>query len=117
MITAVERPARSLERPPNIERRYQTPLPQQPKTQNPAALPTKESCAPGSTGVFNVKKYSKSASLSHQVSGLALFDWRHVTVRHATALACQYVMRRYGVSHDTAEVIAALTGLGMGTAR
>lgn len=58
-----------------------------------------------------MKKYSKLLSHSHQVSGLPLFDWRHVVVRPATG-AGQFVMRRYGVAPHTADVIAALAGLG-----
>jgi hypothetical protein len=64
-----------------------------------------------------VKKYTKSALDSHLVSGLPLFDWRRVTVRSVTTRAGQYVMRRYGVPYHTAEVIAALAGLGVGVDR
>jgi hypothetical protein len=64
-----------------------------------------------------VKKYTKFVPHSHQVSDLPLFDWREVVVRPAATRGGQYVMRRYGVPHDTAEVIAALAGLGMEAAR
>ncbi len=59
-----------------------------------------------------MKKYSDPLLDSHQVSGLPLFDWCNVVVRGPASLAGQYVMRRYRVAPDTAEVIAALAGLG-----
>ena len=64
-----------------------------------------------------MKKYSKSVPLSHQVSGLPLFDWHYVVTRPRTTRAGQYVMRRYGVPIHTAEVIAALAGLGSEVSR
>jgi hypothetical protein len=67
--------------------------------------------------IFNVKKYSKPLPDSHQVSGLPLFDWRHVVVMSPASRAAQYVMRRYRVSPHTAEVIAALAGLGSESSR
>jgi hypothetical protein len=62
--------------------------------------------------IFNVNKYIKPLPDSHQVSGLPLFDWRHVVVMSPASRAAQYVMRRYRVPPHTAEVIAALAGFG-----
>jgi hypothetical protein len=47
--------------------------------------------------IFNVKKYSKPLPDSHQVSGLPLFDWRHVVVMSPASRAAQFVMRRYRI--------------------
>jgi hypothetical protein len=66
----------------------------------------------GPTWSFNVEKYSKPLPDSHQVSGLPLFDWRHVVVRSPASRAAQFVMRRYRVAPNIADVIAALAGLG-----
>jgi hypothetical protein len=90
-----------------------------PPNENPAArsIFAGSARAPGSHGVFYVKKYIKPIPHSHQLSGLPLFDWRHVTVRPATSRAGQYVMRRYGLPIHTAEVIAALAGLGSEVSR
>jgi hypothetical protein len=41
-----------------------------------------------------------------------LFSWRSTVIHPYTSRAGQYVMRRYHVSRHTAEVIAALAGLG-----
>jgi hypothetical protein len=59
-----------------------------------------------------MKKYTKSLPNGHQVFGLPPFNWRQVVVRPPTTRAGQYVMRRYRVAPHTAEVIAALAGLG-----
>jgi hypothetical protein len=59
-----------------------------------------------------VKKYTKSAPLSHPVSGLPLFDGRPVIVRPAITPGGQYVMRRYRVAPHIADVIADLAGIG-----
>jgi hypothetical protein len=61
---------------------------------------------------FNVEKHNKPLPDSHQVSGLPLFDWRQVVVRVPSSRAGQFVMRRYRVAPHTADVIAALAGLG-----
>jgi hypothetical protein len=60
---------------------------------------------------FNVQKYSEPLPDSHQISGLPP-DWRHVVVWSPPSRAAQFVMRRYHVAPHTAEVIAALAGLG-----
>jgi hypothetical protein len=59
-----------------------------------------------------VQTYSESLPDSHQISGLPLFDCRHAVVWSPTSRAAQFVMRRYHLAPDTAEVIAALAGLG-----
>jgi hypothetical protein len=64
--------------------------------------------------IFNVKKYSKPLPVN-QVSGL--FDWRQVVVRSPSSRAAQFVMRRCRVAPHTAEVIAALAGLGSESSR
>jgi len=61
---------------------------------------------------FNVQTYSESLPDSHQVSGLTLFDCRQVVVGSPPSRAAQFVMRRYHLAPHTAEVIAALAGLG-----
>jgi hypothetical protein len=71
----------------------------------------------GLTWSFNVQKYSKPLPDSHQVSGLPLFDWRHVVVWSPASPAVQFVMRRYRVAPHTAEVIAVLAGLGAESSR
>jgi hypothetical protein len=65
----------------------------------------------GPTWSFNVEQHSKPLPDSHQVSGLPP-DWRHVVVCSPSSRAAQFVMRRYHVAPHTAEVIAALAGLG-----
>jgi hypothetical protein len=54
---------------------------------------------------------SKSLPDSHPISGLP-FDRRHVVVWSPPSQAAQFIMRRYHVPPHTAEVIAALAGLG-----
>jgi hypothetical protein len=71
----------------------------------------------GQSWRFNVKKYSEPLPDSHPVSGLPLFDWRNVVVRSPASRAAQFIMRRYRVTRHTAEVIAALAGLGTGSSR
>jgi hypothetical protein len=67
-------------------------------------------------GIFNVKKYSKPLPVN-QVSGLPLFDWRHVVVMSPVSRGAQFVMRRYRLAPHAAEVIAALAGLGSESSR
>jgi hypothetical protein len=59
-----------------------------------------------------VQTYSESLPDSHQVSGLTLFDRHPVLLCSPASRAAQFVMRRYHFTPDTAEVIAALAGLG-----
>jgi hypothetical protein len=66
----------------------------------------------GQSWKFNVTKYSKPLSDRHPVSGLVLFDERHIVVRSHANHAVQFVMRRCRVTPDVASVIAALAGLG-----
>ncbi len=56
-------------------------------------------------------KYIEPLSDSHPVSGLTLFDGRHVVVRSPASRAAQFVMRHCRVTPDVANVIAALAGL------
>jgi hypothetical protein len=46
-----------------------------------------------------------------------LFSWRQAILNRPSTRAGQFVMRRYGVPLHTAEVIAALAGLGGGEGR
>jgi hypothetical protein len=64
-----------------------------------------------------MENYSKPLPDSHQVSGLPLFDWRHVVVRSPASRAAQFVMRRYRVAPHIAETVAMLAGLGVGEER
>jgi hypothetical protein len=58
-----------------------------------------------------VQAYSESLPDSHQIFGLPP-DWRPAAVWSPPNRAAQFVMRRYHVPPHTAEVIAALAGLG-----
>ena len=46
-----------------------------------------------------------------------LFSWRSAILHRPTTRAGQHVMRRYGTSPYTADLIAALAGLGGGEAQ
>lgn len=59
-----------------------------------------------------MRTYSESLPDSHQVSDLKLFDCHHVVMWSPASRAAQFVMRRYHLPPYTAEVIAALAGLG-----
>jgi hypothetical protein len=61
-----------------------------------------------------VNTHSKTTEKIQPFPGLPLFDWRQVVVRPPANRAAQYVMRRCHVTPHTAEVIAALAGLGGG---
>jgi hypothetical protein len=61
-----------------------------------------------------VNTHSKTTEKIQPSPGLPLFDWRQAVVRPPANRASQYVMRRCHVTSHTAEVIAALAGLGGG---
>lgn len=58
-----------------------------------------------------MQTYSESLPDSHQISGLPP-DRRHVVLWSPPSRAAQFIIRRYHVAPHTAEVIAALAGLG-----
>lgn len=60
----------------------------------------------------NMKNYTEALPKIQQISDLPLSDWRGMVFCRPTPRAGQYVMRRYRVAPHTAEVIAALAGLG-----
>ena len=62
--------------------------------------------------IYTVKKYSEFLPDSHQVSGLPLFDWRQAVVRSPVSRAGAFVMRRYRVHPDIAELVASCAGIG-----
>jgi hypothetical protein len=64
---------------------------------------------------LNQSLYINSRRKCHTVSGLPLFDWRRTVV--PATLAGRIVMRRYGISAESADVIARLAGLGGEEAR
>jgi hypothetical protein len=48
----------------------------------------------------------------HGLEGLPLFDWRQTPPRRSLTPAGAYVARRFGVSAEITDVVAALAGLG-----
>jgi hypothetical protein len=66
--------------------------------------------------IFNVTKHTKPLPLN-QVSGLPLFDWRQVVVRTPDSRAGRFVMNRFGVHPDIADLVANFAGLGAESSR
>jgi hypothetical protein len=63
---------------------------------------------------FSMSKYIArgASSRNKSIDVPDLLYWRSATLHRPSTRAAQYVMRRYRVPPHTAEVIAALAGLG-----
>jgi hypothetical protein len=58
-----------------------------------------------------VKTYTKRLLKPQPISDLPLFSWRSVVLRPATP-AGQFVVRRYRVHPNVADLLASLAGIG-----